>query len=138
LAISREDDPAETLRRLANGYQVSQAVHVAASLGIADLLAEGAPAQRLAGLARRLGPVRRAAVLLECVGAPARQRADRRQRLSQCVREVDLAVPRRSSGPGDRERTVDDFAALFEASGFRLQDETRTRADISVVAATPR
>jgi hypothetical protein len=40
LAIPREDDPAETLRRLTIGYQVSQAVHVAATLGIADLLAD--------------------------------------------------------------------------------------------------
>jgi len=40
-------------------------------------------------------------------------------------------------GPGGRERTMDDFAALFEASGFRLQDETPTRSDLSVVAARP-
>ena len=31
-----------TLLRLVNGYYVSQAIHVAASLGIADLLAGGA------------------------------------------------------------------------------------------------
>jgi O-methyltransferase/methyltransferase family protein len=41
LASLRHDDPAETLRRLTNGYQSSQAVHVAATLGIADLLADG-------------------------------------------------------------------------------------------------
>ncbi len=34
-------DPATELRRLVNGYQISQAIHVAASLGIADLLAGG-------------------------------------------------------------------------------------------------
>src|SRR4051812_15425870 len=33
--------PAAALRRLLNGYQVSQAVHVAAVLGIPDLLADG-------------------------------------------------------------------------------------------------
>ena len=33
---------AATLIRLVNGYYVSQAIHVAASLGIADLLADGA------------------------------------------------------------------------------------------------
>ena len=33
--------PRETLRRLTNGFQVSQAIHVAASLGLADLLREG-------------------------------------------------------------------------------------------------
>ncbi|MHB8573771.1 MAG: methyltransferase [Dehalococcoidia bacterium] len=38
----REHSPALALRRLVNGYQVSQALHVAATLGIADLLANGA------------------------------------------------------------------------------------------------
>ena len=33
-------DPATTLHRLVTGYQVSQAIHVAATLGIADLLAD--------------------------------------------------------------------------------------------------
>jgi hypothetical protein len=33
--------PAAVLRRLVNGYQVSQALHVAATLGIADRLADG-------------------------------------------------------------------------------------------------
>ena len=36
------DDPALALRRLVDGYQVSQAIHVATVLGIADLLAGGA------------------------------------------------------------------------------------------------
>lgn len=35
------EQPSATLRRLINGYQVSQAIHVAAELGIADLLAGG-------------------------------------------------------------------------------------------------
>src|ERR1700674_5234432 len=34
--------PRKTLRRLTNGFQVSQAIHVAASLGLADLLRDGA------------------------------------------------------------------------------------------------
>jgi hypothetical protein len=34
--------PTVALRRLANGYQVTQAIHVAATLGIADLLRDGA------------------------------------------------------------------------------------------------
>src|ERR1700682_115323 len=33
--------PRETVRRLTNGFQVSQAIYVAASLGLADLLREG-------------------------------------------------------------------------------------------------
>jgi O-methyltransferase/methyltransferase family protein len=39
--LSPEAPPLERLRELINGYQVSQAIHVAASLGIADLVAEG-------------------------------------------------------------------------------------------------
>jgi hypothetical protein len=35
------EEPAATLRRLVNGYQVTQALHVAATLDIADLLADG-------------------------------------------------------------------------------------------------
>jgi hypothetical protein len=35
------ESPTQTLRRLVNGYQVTQAVHVAATLGIADLLRGG-------------------------------------------------------------------------------------------------
>jgi hypothetical protein len=35
------EPPTVTLRRLVNGYQVTQAIHVAAVLGIADLLADG-------------------------------------------------------------------------------------------------
>jgi hypothetical protein len=35
------EPPVLTLRRLANGYQVSQAIHVMAVLGIADLLGDG-------------------------------------------------------------------------------------------------
>lgn len=36
-----DPDPATTIRRLVQGYWVSQAIHVAATLGIADLLADG-------------------------------------------------------------------------------------------------
>jgi hypothetical protein len=35
------ESPTHTLRRLINGYQVTQAIHVAATLGIADLLRDG-------------------------------------------------------------------------------------------------
>ena len=37
----REQSPSATMRRLVNGFQVSQAIYVAATLGIADLLAHG-------------------------------------------------------------------------------------------------
>ena len=33
--------PTQALRRLVNGYQVTQAIHVAATLGIAELLRDG-------------------------------------------------------------------------------------------------
>ena len=36
-----DDSPSVILRRLVNGYQVSQAIHVAATLGVADRLADG-------------------------------------------------------------------------------------------------
>ncbi len=40
--MTHEDpDSATTIRRMLEGYQVSQAIHVAATLGIADLIAEG-------------------------------------------------------------------------------------------------
>src|SRR4051794_15585357 len=48
-----DERTAETLRRLVNGFQVSQAVHVAAKLGIADVLADGP--QSIAYLAERTG-----------------------------------------------------------------------------------
>jgi hypothetical protein len=40
--FSIDANPSTQLMRLANGYQISQAIHVAAALGVADLLAEGA------------------------------------------------------------------------------------------------
>jgi hypothetical protein len=39
--VSDAETPTVALRRLVNGYQVTQAIHVAAVLGIADLLREG-------------------------------------------------------------------------------------------------
>jgi hypothetical protein len=39
--VSDSERPTAALRRLVNGYQVTQAIHVAATLGIADLLRDG-------------------------------------------------------------------------------------------------
>jgi hypothetical protein len=39
--MHESESPTVAMRRLANGYQVTQAVHVAATLGIADLLRDG-------------------------------------------------------------------------------------------------
>jgi hypothetical protein len=40
--MHEDETPTVALRRLANGYQVTQAIHVAATLGIADRLRDGA------------------------------------------------------------------------------------------------
>ena len=39
MSTHEDPNPATTLRRMVDGYQISQAIHVAATLGIADLLA---------------------------------------------------------------------------------------------------
>src|SRR5262245_40570584 len=39
--MNPSDNAAATLRQLANGYRLSQAIHVAAVLGLSDLLANG-------------------------------------------------------------------------------------------------
>jgi len=39
--MHEDETPTVALRRLTNGYQVTQAIHVAATLGIADLLGDG-------------------------------------------------------------------------------------------------
>jgi hypothetical protein len=39
--------------------------------------------------------------------------------------------------PGGRERTLEEFALLFEAAGFRLEGETPTASGFSVIEATP-
>jgi len=41
-----------------------------------------------------------------------------------------------SSWHGGRERSLDEFAALFEKAGFRLEAETPTATGFSVIAAT--
>ncbi len=40
-------------------------------------------------------------------------------------------------GPGGRERTVDEYRALYEAAGFRLVRVTPTAAGLSVVEGAP-
>ena len=39
--------------------------------------------------------------------------------------------------PGGRERTVEEFAALFESAGFELAATTPTAAAMSVIEARP-
>jgi hypothetical protein len=40
-------------------------------------------------------------------------------------------------GPGGRERSEDQFARLFEASGFRLQRVVRTAGPMSILESAP-
>ena len=39
--------------------------------------------------------------------------------------------------PGGRERTLDDFGALFQQAGFRLEGETPTPSGLSIIAGSP-
>jgi hypothetical protein len=39
--------------------------------------------------------------------------------------------------PGGRERTIDEYAALFEQAGFELVSETETSSGHSVIEAAP-
>ena len=39
-------------------------------------------------------------------------------------------------GPGGRERTIDDFEALFVTAGFRLRGEAPAASGLSVITAT--
>ena len=85
-----ERKPAAEMMRLINGYQVSQAIHVAATLGIADLLAVGrAPATTW--------PRRRTSIPEPSTGCCARSRrsgcsaratagAFRSRRMGECLR----------------------------------------------------
>jgi hypothetical protein len=41
ILIMADQSPSTELRKLVNGYQVSQAIHVVATLGIADRLTDG-------------------------------------------------------------------------------------------------
>src|SRR4051812_9236053 len=86
-----EMTPAAELRRLLNGYQVSQAVHVAAVLGIPELLADGprTPAE-LAPAAGADGPaLRRLLRALAAVGVLHEDEDDRFSltQLGDCLRE---------------------------------------------------
>jgi len=40
-------------------------------------------------------------------------------------------------GPGGQERTIDEFASLFDASGFRLVGSTPTASGMSVIEGAP-
>lgn len=92
----RDEQPSAALMRLVNGYQVSQAIHVAAALGIADRLKDGP--QRSDDLAASTGADPQALYrLLRALAAVGvfREGADRRFALTplgECLRS-DAADP---------------------------------------------
>lgn len=59
------------------------------------------------------------------------------------VRGADLGERCRVSdlnmlvGPGGKERTLDEFGALFEAAGYRLAGATPTSSGIDVLEGAP-
>lgn len=96
-------NPSAELMRLVNGYRVSQAIHVAATLGIADLLKEGPrSADDLAAATdSHAGTLYRVLRALAAVGV-FREQADRRFSLApmgQCLRS-------------DAERPVGPYAVF--------------------------
>jgi hypothetical protein len=91
-----EESPARALMRLVNGYQVSQAIHVAATLGIADLLKEGPRAsdELAAATGTHSGSLYRLLRALAAVGV-FREESERRFTLTpmgQCLR-ADASDP---------------------------------------------
>src|SRR5690349_1003695 len=83
-------DPSAELMRLVNGYQVSQAIHVVAALGIADLLRDGPRTSDdlAAAVSAHPGSLHRLLRALAAVGV-FREEADRHFSLTpmgQCLR----------------------------------------------------
>ncbi len=102
------EDPAATLRRLTIGFQVSQAVHVVASLSIADHVAAGATTLLI---------VERA------LGEP-NEGADNK------FSDLNMLVV-----PGGQERTVAEYAALFEQAGYDLTRVVETASPMMILEA---
>jgi hypothetical protein len=100
-------NPAADLMALVNGFQVTQAIHVAARLGIADLLKDGP--RDSDGLAVATGT-----------------HAGSLYRVLRALAAV-----------GGRERCREQFARLFEAAGFRLSSVTPTGTRLSVIEGFP-
>jgi hypothetical protein len=99
-----EEAPSVALRRLIDGYKVTQAVYVAATLGIADLLADGprgsddlaAATGTDAGVLRRLLRALAAlGVLEEHDGTPSRSRPWE----TACVRTAASRSPATAPAP---------------------------------------
>ena len=97
-----EQSPSATLRRLANGFQVSQAIYVAATLGDRRELAAGPRSS--AELAAATGATRRA--------APAAARAGQRRRAARGRRRALLAHRAGECLRSDAPQPVGGWAAF--------------------------
>jgi hypothetical protein len=141
--LSLDERRSVRLHRLINGYQVSQAVHVAATLGVADRFRDGpcgAPelaaaltveAHALYRLLRALAAVgvfyadTRLLALEDAIGPP---NADPYTKL------LDVAMMLRTGG-AQYPREV--WAALFAAGGFRLASITPSPLGPCVLEGAP-
>ncbi len=122
---------AVTLRRLVNGYQTTQAIHVAAKLGIADLLADGprmsddlavATATHAPSLYRLMRALAAVDILREedgvlfdqphvVSGAPALLVVERQLGPANDQPEAKFSDLNMLVSPGGRERTTDEYEA---------------------------
>jgi hypothetical protein len=83
---------------------------------------DDASAVRILGACRQaMTPTARIIVLERLIGLP-------NERLAAKLSDLNMLV-----GPGGRERTRDEFAALFDAAGLRLTDVRSTPADLDVI-----
>jgi hypothetical protein len=116
------EQPLAQLMRMVNGYQVSQAIHVAVSLGIADLLADGArPSDELAvACGAHPQPLYR---VLRALAAAGVLHEDDERRFSL----TEVGAPLRTDHP----QTIAPWAALmgrayFQEAWSHLLDGVRT------------
>jgi DNA-binding transcriptional ArsR family regulator len=150
------------LNRLLWSYRISQAIHVAAVLGIADLLADGP--RSAAELAEATGthPDTLYRLLRALAGAGVFHDWEDDGSLA-ILRSVRRAIPQtgtllvvdRVLGgpnatleskladlnmlvlPGGRERSLDEFRSLFAGAGFELVGSTPTASPLEVIEARP-
>ena len=107
-------DPSAELMRLINGYQVSQALHVAATLGVADQLKDGPQAERRPGPGLR----RASAVALPAAAGPGRGRRLPRDRGPAVLAHAARPLPDgRRAGLAARLRPLDRHARPVAALG---------------------
>jgi SAM-dependent methyltransferase len=74
---------------------------------------------------RAMAPGARLFVIERLIGRPT-------STLAAALSDLNMLV-----GPGGRERTVEEFAALFNAAGLRLDHVVATRRDLSVIVGEP-